>query len=246
MLEELQLLRGDPIEVQGIKIYQPTIGDITNLTVKVYEESLSLVLIKRAHLDKIFEQFDNPELDKLSNFELLLLLVKISPEFLIVLENACKLFFHTQQIEIDIENGQLILGLQDEIKLVDKDLFVQLSDVIKVQNNLLKPEEIMGQPSSAKAREILEKMQRARAKVEEIKAKQRAAQGESDSVQLHDLIMGVVFEVNGLTPYNIWDLPVYAMYKYFSKSQKREEYRLNIEKALAGVKLENKLLHWLF
>lgn len=153
--------------------------------------------------------------------------------------------------EIDgrlVVDNEMLQGMnEDEIKVVHRDNFDDIVEIIKLQNYLQKPNEI-GRAKELNAvdeatRELMLQMERNRKIVEDKKKAQKQADGDDDDIDISDIISAVGSKSNSINKLNIWDFTLYQIYDEYSRLELIDSYDFSIRAMMAGAeKVEVK--HW--
>jgi hypothetical protein len=126
---------------------------------------------------------------------------------------------------------------------ITEEVFNDAIQIIKIQNCFYKfnEDEDEFNPSSEKARQIIEKTLKARKKVAELKNQES---GESESITLFDLTSIVSTNCNGLSILNVWDLTFFQLNNQFNRMAMLDNYKINIRSMLAGAS-DVELTNWM-
>lgn len=137
-------------------------------------------------------------------------------------------------INIAVNNsGFTYINKEDKYIPISEEIFKDAVEIIKIQNCFYKfgEDENEFNPSSEKARQIIEKTLKARKKVAELKNQEN---GESESLTLFDLTSIVATNCNGLSILNVWDLTFFQLNNQFNRMAMLDNYKINIRAMLAG------------
>lgn len=150
--------------------------------------------------------------------------------------------------ELSVNNEILNSLSEDEIKIVHRENFDDLVEVIKIQNYLQKPavknDDDSFNPADEETRKLMEDMEKHRKKVEEKKRKQKEAEkGEGDDIDISDIISAVSSKSNSINKLNIWQLTLYQLYDEYSRLELIDNYDFSIKAMMAGAEKID-LKHW--
>lgn len=205
MISDLQLQKGNPIDIGLCKIYPLTLGEITDLGENLYNQYLSVLLIDKSSLN-----FDDasPEqkevLNKLTPYEIINLHISLEESMKDIFTNSLSLFLR-EKVEYHY-SGFFYLGkLKDNRKITDDD-FNKIKEIIKKQN-YLKDEEDDFKPANDKTIELFEKMKKIKDKLK----KQNSDKG----LKLSDIVSIVASYSNDINIFTVWNLKIYQLYESY-------------------------------
>lgn len=177
--------------------------------------------------------------DPISTFVFLIIQSLVNPEFGQLIKDAFYFFIH-QEIHFLYETSEIQVG--DDIqnhRSFTEDNYQEFIDILRI---IFKTKETHHQykADSKKAQAIIEKLNRGRAQVNEIKAKK----GADDEVDIDSLVSSL-----GLYYQNIdvvWNLPYYTFFDQVSRMQYKQNYDNNIVFSAAGAKIpKDKMKYWI-
>jgi hypothetical protein len=159
------------------------------------------------------------------------------------LENSLILFFKTTRININTEEHVIYIGESDELRIIDRDNFEKVREVIKWQNCLKKfdDDEDSNEEESDAVKRIREKLNKGKDLVNI--AKREDDEGEGIELDISDIISAVSSKSNALNKLNVFDLTLFQLYDEFKRLELIEQYDIGIKSMLAGAK-DVKLKHW--
>jgi len=149
----------------------------------------------------------------------------------------------------DIQVNEEVLESIDEseLKLIHRDNFDDIVEVIKLQNYLTKPKKkdsSEANPVDEETQRLIEDMERHRKRVEEKKnAQRRAEKGDDEDIDISDIISAVSSKSNSINKLNIWSLTLYQMYDEYSRLELIDNYDFSIRAMMAGAEKVD-LKHW--
>lgn len=248
-VDKLKLLAGDPIKFYNIGQVHPfTIGDIKDIGgEEQFNKYLNaLIMSKDMLINSPDEDEDNNKQDKeiieITNLDLIYLLNIQDVKFHDIYMEAMKFIFKE---DINFTEYGICVGEIDKKHLIDYQKYDELIEIIKIQNCLEKQKnEDEYNPSSDKARELLEKRKKLREKVNQLKNKDEESDGEP--LTLDDLVSILCANGNGINVFNVWDLSFYAFNDQFNRMKMFEDFQINVHSLLAGADPnEIELKHWM-
>jgi hypothetical protein len=133
---------------------------------------------------------------------------------------------------------------EDEIRLIHRENFDSLVGVVKLQNYLEKPSEVVKEenPADEETRKLMEHMKKMREKVEAKKKKQR--EGDDDeNIDIADIISAVSSKSHSINKINIWNLTLYQLYDEYARLELIDNYDFSIKAMMAGAEKVD-LKHW--
>lgn len=251
---ELSLLASDSIPFYNIGNIHPfTIGDIKNMGGEtVFNSYIGALTISKDKFNTNVDGDDQKQELNMSDFELAYTLcltdMKLNVDnkesyFKDIYLKAMSLIFKE---EINMCDIGFYVGDINQNRIIDSSNYDELINIVKLQNCLVKMGNTLLEenPSSDKARELLEKRRRAREKLNKIKNKDNEGSGEP--LTLSDLVSILCANGNGVTIFNVWDLSFYAFNDQFNRMKMFDDYQVNIRSILAGADpKEVELKHWM-
>lgn len=132
-----------------------------------------------------------------------------------------------------------------ELKFVHRDNFDEIVEIVKTQNYLTKPiEKINGSnPADEETKKLMEHMENMRNKVNEKKRLQKEMDGESDNIDISDIISSVTAKSNSIDKFNVWSLTLYQLYDEYARLELIDNYDFSIRAMMAGAEKID-LKHW--
>ena len=242
--EILKFQKGTPVFLDDIcAIYSVTIGEIVDLGYTKFQEYLSIITATKP------AQIQNSELsqilDKLSDFEYILMMVSVDRASNEAMKQAFKFFTH-ETISFSLEPAQIVVGPLQEKHILTEEKFYELQRIIRRAYFLeTQGQEIIIDKDDSPAVKALKKQMRAnREKVRKAKAKQAAHQG--TQLNFSDLIGSVTINHCNLNAVNIYNITYYMFHDQLKRMGWRDEFDINNRAAMAGAKLKkSQLKHWM-
>ena len=244
--DKLKLLYGKPLMYKDIcLVYSPLMDTVATIGLEEFYQCISLLLTSKPPAE---DREMKKLLDKLTDFEYLLMIVSMEPQHKQTLLRALEIFTQ-ERGTILMNNSSIILGDPIEKRVLDKDNFYEFQSYIGAvcaMEDYTQDRIEFKESDSPDARRIKIQLIEGRKKREI--AKQKAAKNKGDSkVQLTDLIASIPIGTNG--SYRLVDTQ-YMTYYAFQDQLKRmgwyEEFNINSQAAMAGAKIsKEKLSHWI-
>lgn len=244
--DKLKLLYGKPLMYKDIcLIHSPLMDKVASIGLDNFYQYISLLLTSKPPAE---DRESKKVLDKLSDFEYLLLITQIEPERKQLLLRALELFTQDRGT-ILLNNSAIVLGDPSEKRILDKDNFYEFQSYIGAvcaMEDYTADRIEFKDSDSPDARRIKINLIEGRKKREI--AKQKQSKNKKDSkVQITDLIASIPIGTNG--SYRLVDTQ-YMTYYAFQDQLKRmgwyEEFNINSQAAMAGAKIsKEKLSHWI-
>jgi hypothetical protein len=217
---KLGLILQEPIDFQGVKIYQPTLYEIFQCGVNIYN---SLLLPYSLTWDMI--GISEEKIEGLKFFDIVIKDKTLRELFV----QSLMVFCHTDKIDINNDSIKIESGL------INRDNFDEFGDII-LQINAREKQKIEKLPENPKQREIELKLRALRAKVKP-----------KNEFQLYDIINNVRYGGKYYIPMSeIQEMTLWSLYNAFNSKVGLSNYDATFSIALvAGDK--NKTLednHW--
>lgn len=243
----LKFQRGTPIFLDDIcAIYPATIGDIVDEGYDNFQKYLSLLTAEKPASDKKDDKEIKKLLDKLTDFQYILMMVMTDVKVNETFKNAFRFFTHETQITCIASPAQIIVGPMQEQHIIDEGKFYELQKILKRMYfiEVEGDEIIISEEDDYHTRRIKMQMRLNREKLRRAKAKK--ARQEGGDLKFSDLIGSMPFRECNLNMENIWNITYYSFYDQLKRSGWHEQFEINNRAALAGAKLKkSQLKHWM-
>ncbi|AYP68254.1 hypothetical protein PQE75_gp225 [Bacillus phage vB_BcoS-136] len=268
---KIVLLGGGSIRVENLNVIPYKLGEIKDYGYTKYMKNLQWVSLSiddfiNSVLDlekKIFLEQEKPNLKtfdfyiKLGGEELQKSLLRTlsmifkTDDIRILSTGVIAIDFVKKGIITIDEYGEMTINEdvlesigEDEITIITRDNFDDLTTVIKLQNYLEKPKSDKSEenPVDEETKMLQEHMKKMREKVEAKKNRQRQDDGESD-IDISDIISAVSSKSNSINKLNIWELTLYQLYDEYARLELIDNYDLSIKAMMAGAEKVD-LKHW--
>ena len=244
--EVLKFQKGSPIFLDDIcAIYSATLGEIVDEGYSNFQKYLGVLTASKP----VTKQEDSEVaevLDKLSDFEYLLLMASLDQDVNETIRNAFRFFTHENQIAFSLDPAQIVIGPLEEKHILTEDKFYEFQHILRRAYFIeVEGEEIIiNSDDPPEVRALKEKMRKNRELVAQAKAK-KAAQEHSD-LKFSDFIGSMAINHCNLNMDNIWNITYYAFHDQLKRMGWRDQFNINNQAALAGAKLKkSQLKHWM-
>lgn len=240
---EMKLLAGLSIEVEQVgKLYPIKLKEIAEIGESIYNQYLSALCFE---IDQLaIEEEKKQELKDQNITSFLFILSQCiydkSGSFLNLVLKSLK-FFLKSEIVLSSELQGFWIGTEEdlksylenkeenviqEIKVLTNENYEKFKEVLMLQSGLKTTDEIYN-PSNAKAKQIIEKMQQARKELAKAKSG-------GDSISLSDLVSSLIVYNKNISFQDVWELSFYQFNNYFKRMQMVMDYEINLQSLLHG------------
>lgn len=237
---KLKLFGGRPIKAEGYGDIAPLkVAEIIDIGYSEYMKCLNIMTLE-------VNDFLQQDIDEIHVFDLIVAFggEEIEKAF----EQALSLFLHGEAI-VDKENLRVFIKKSEEdIRIVNRDNYDAIQDIIKWQNYLKNFDEKKFDdfnPADEETRRLKEQMDAVAKRRDELKRKQNQDDSEdvNDNIDFYDILSAISSKSFGVSELNVIDLTVYQVYRKFKRLEIIEQYDISIKSILAGAK-DIKLRHW--
>ena len=242
--EILKFQKGSPVFLDDIcAVYSATIGEIVDLGYSKFQEYLSIITAVKPNIHQDDELMK--ALNKLSDFEYILMMVHMDVKANQSLKQAFNFFVH-ESVSFSLDPAQIVIGPLQEKHILTEEKFYQLQSLIKRAYFLeLEGEEIIinkDDPPSLKRLKM--QMRENREKVRKAKAKEASQKG--TDLHFSDLIGSFTINYCNVNGINVYDMTYYMFHDQLKRMGWRDEYNINSRAAMAGAKLnKSQLKYWM-
>lgn len=222
-------LLGAAIPLNNIcMVYPLKIKEVIGMGEDNYLAQLNLLTLTSMDLVETYKKKKVPVPDDIDVFDNLMESCERDNSFLLDLENAFFTFLR-EEVQILSDLKLISVGNGLEKRIIDKNIFYDLQDILRVQNRIPIFER---PPENETAME--KKFRLRREEVARAKQKQKQKEKNGESASLHDLISSLCCLGIGVTLQNVGDLSVYSFHELLDRSQAKEEYETDMRMLLAG------------
>lgn len=201
----LKLLLSLPIDIDGLKIYSPSLKSVIAIGYENYNRILSSWL---------FDKNKVPDLEKMeqSNLNFIIYFYEKDPDFRNHINTGSKLLFK-EEVSVIFENNSPSLYIGD-IR-ISSELLNSVQAAIKISNKI--PDKVIDEefnPANSKAEEFIKKIMGDRAKKPQKKQVNN----------LHSLISGLSWKSNNISILDIGELSIYQFYDGYYRLENIDHY----------------------
>lgn len=210
MENRLNYFLGKPVEVNGVKIYSPTIDEIVQIGEIKYNIYLSIATFNKEVVYKSLLNLDDSQYDEIADedaYDLFILPIPIRNELI----NALNFFTH-EQVEFDYKDLSFKVGNK---KFINKDNYLEVANIIKESNGILEEEKRI-KFKGHKAKLIYEKLKQLREKYKK---------DDGNTLELKDMLSILCnADGNGINIFNVGKLTIYQVYEHFERLNIKEKH----------------------
>lgn len=242
-IDNFLLLSGEDILLtdSNIIIYNPTIKDIVCffLNETKFLTGFEFLFFSKSRLDNSEQQL----LTEVSDFEVLMTLLNMSDtntslkSQLDCFKKFLLLLFKNYDIEYR-EDG-ILLSQGQHAFLIDEKIFNEVKNVVNQMFPFKKQQGIDFNPQSERARQIAEKIKKAREKLQKTKGQKTGADGLFEKY-ISILSIGLQIPIKEL-----YKCTVYQLLNMFERYEKKEVYDVYLKAQLAGATGMKEVDHWM-
>ena len=207
-------------------IYPMTVGTTLALD-KKYDVSLQLLTIDRSFIIQKYqlaygEDFNISDIP--TPLDYLMMSCELDNEFLLELKNAF-LTFIREEVTILISSCQIVIGSPLDKRIIDNNNFSDFQNIVRLQNKIPEVAKIP-ENESERAKHFREKRELRDA----VKRKQQGANAPS----FLDLMSAMCAYGVGITPLNIKDMSLFALYHQLNVNGSKERYNTEMHFLYGG------------
>ena len=243
--EVLKFLKGSPVFIEDIcAVYPATLGEIVDVGYENFQKYLG-ILTSDKPTDLQGDSELNNLLEKITDFQYLLLMTTLDPSINTLLKSAFRFFTHSQ-VTFILDPPQIIIGPVEDKHILEEKQFQDLQHILRRMYFIEQEGEeiIINDDDDPITKRIKMQMRINREKVR--KAKAKAKSGQDSDLKLSDLIGSMALNDCGLNIHNIWDITYYAFHDQLKRMGWRDQFNINQKAALAGAKInKSQLKHWM-
>lgn len=244
--DKLRLLAGLPLTFKDVSlVFSPRIKEIAQVGLDNFYKDVSLLLINKPAVE---EEEAKAVLDKLSDFEYLLLITQLEPENKRVLNEAFELFTQ-EKILVLLDQAAIIVGDPLEKRMITKDNFYDFQTYIGfvcAMDDFMDDRIELRDDDDPNVRRIKLQMIEGRKKRDAAKKKNQNNSNKKSDLAFADLIASLPIGAPGYTIESVMNLSYYAFQDQLKRMNWYEEFNINTRAAMAGAKIsKDKLTHWI-
>lgn len=266
---KLVLQSGGSIIVEGIEVKPFTLQEIVDYGYTAYMQKIQWISLTIDDFVEAIAEKDKKQLieDERENLKTLDFYTKLGgQEMLVGLIDSLSMIFRTNDIRLlsdgviafdfekmgiysEDEHGDMVLNEEkldtvdeNDLKIIHRNNFDEIVDVIKLQNYLKKPEEAKEEQYADEAtRKLMEQMKKNAERVDNIKKNQKDS--DEEPMDLSDIINAISSKSYSINELNVWQLTLYQMYQKYSRLEVIENYDFSVKAMMAGAEKID-LKHW--
>lgn len=227
---KFKLLGNRSITIEGAgDIYIPSIRDIFDLGMSIYNEYLSALLIDRSALET--------EVDEdISNFDVFIVNCYHNYSFKEISFKALNLFFKSEP-SIAMEGDEVFVKISEG--RIDRNNFTLLQKVLMFGNNVrLSSPESEYKPANSKARKMIEMIMK----------NKKNKPPPKEKMDLFSIVSGLIWKDNGQSINSILDMNIFQIYNGLHTTDKIENISHTVTALYAGTidgkKIKLSDMHW--
>jgi len=238
-----KLIRAKPIKVENILISLPTLNEIFDLGLDKYLEYLQSIIIDISDLNLDTEIFAGEEF---SDYQIFIMLLLTSKDFQNTFFEAMQLFTN----DTFVFEQEHIVGLRKTVteegevsfefnQILTEEFWLEMRKVLSLAHMQEEPKRY--DYANAKAKAIMEKLRKNKEEVQRIKAKR----GQSESLEVYELIGSVCTHSKAYNLFNVWNLTYYQFFDHYYRLNINDNYHFSLQSILAGADPKKvKVEHW--
>ncbi|EOO11476.1 hypothetical protein IGA_05752 [Bacillus cereus HuA3-9] len=233
--DKLRRLMGDGFYVGNALLKPKSLREIVRRGYLNHMSLLRTLLITKEDL------IDSETLHEFKDFTIyeIILGSQEDNEFQATYIEALEYFFNASYMAIDLETHTIAF---EEGLFIDEIAFNEAVLILK-QQNMIQDETVKQtneNPVDEKTRKILEKLNKGKKKVEEVKRKENQS---SQNIDFYSIVSAVSTKSNTISKLNVWDLTLVQLYDEYERLQLIDGYDTSILAMTQGAEIKN-LQHW--
>ncbi|UUV46968.1 hypothetical protein [Bacillus phage vB_BanS-Thrax5] len=267
---KLKLLGGQGIRVDNLVLTPYTLGEIRDMGYTYYMENLQwllptvddfikatddiekkMILMTERNKLKVFDFFSTLGGNELRQVAIMALSTIFRNKDIYFLEEQgiivfdffkLGIFYKDEDGRFQIDSEKLDKLPEEDLKVIHRDNFDEIIQVMKLQNGLTKlSKEDVENPADEETRKLMEQMKENREKVRRMKSLEKP--DDDDSIDIADIISAVSSKSYTINKLNIWDLTLYQMYDEYGRLELIDNYNVSVRAIMAGAEKVD-LKHW--
>lgn len=236
---------GLPLNFNDIVIHPLRVKNMLDVGERLYSVYLTVIISPHKVLDslEIKDKESLNNMEKLSSFELIMLLCRMSKEFEQTILKALHFFLSSYSVKTQwSQQCVIICDGEIEKEKLNKKNYDDFIDIIKLQNYVEYQDVEPTKKLSKKAKELLAKKRRAEEQVRKIKGNKSS----NGQVSFNDYLTAISVKSHIVDFNVIANMTLYAFYHHMQTLLSVESYDLGVQQLLAGAKPKDvNLKHWL-
>ena len=228
-LDYLTLLRGQSIPINGIAhIRFPKLSEIAELGSGSYNQYITMLMMNKDSIVKVFEIKENNELNKVTLFDIIFNIEGLRDMFYNIFS-----FFIAEELFVSIPYQCFYVKKKDKnkinnVRLIYQDNFEEIEDLILQTNYVNMSDEKNLKPAGKHTEELLKKREKYKQKF--------ANQNKNDmDISLANLISKLSTYNCGINLLNVWDYTIFQLFdQFFVMNNKRQIDMVNMSYSVWG------------
>lgn len=227
---KLRTFANKPTIYKDLVIKPKTLSQIIEIGYNEFNQNLNLVCLSKSDV------FPGVDFGEYQVTLLECLLHANDPELVTLYLNAFSFFLDST---LSIQEGTLAIN-ESRYSFGDLEF---LTEIIKIQNNVVVKQKDNFNPLNNRARKLKERIL---ARQEKIKKLKKGNQGNNEDLSFEDLISICASKCNGINIFNVFDLNYYQFNDQFNRTKIIDDYQVNIQALLHGADSKDiELKHWI-
>lgn len=222
---EEEAFLGVASDLNGIcKVKPLTIKEIYSIGVKNYYSKLGMLLLNESNIQAILKEQTGKTvpLEQINPLNYLLQNASLSDDFWIDFTKTLELFIPNEEILLLPKIDSILIGKPDDKRLINKQNYNDLVEILMIQNNRELPE-----PPPENESEIARSFRLKREARDLAKKKQQEKKGETQSF-LDTLVVAETFGID------VENKTLFAFYKLLERHRAREKWDNDLQMLCAG------------
>lgn len=214
MISQLKLQRGSAISVGELcKVHPLLLDEISEIEEEKYNQYINILMIDKSTVNR--DEISDEQYRNLTSYYVLVSYSHHDEMIRIMTEEALSIFLK-EQVTYHSE-GYFFIGEKSEQRIIDSNSYEEIKSVVRKQNYLQEKEvEKEFKPANDKAAEIIEKMKKAKEKMQK--------QNSDEGLNLSDIISIVANHSEDINILTVWNLTVYQLYECYLRLIMWDEY----------------------
>lgn len=245
----LRLLGKRPISLStgNINVYPKLVREVDEVGYSTYSKFINIILLNKEDLFSSEEELSEEiktilDDDRINIFDLI---VRIEDyNFVQLWLNALEFFLNEKCLIHPIDDDIRIVVVGDyedddisyeDIKIINRDNYNELIQVIKFQSYIESPEEIEDfNPENEEDRALWEQMRKDREMIKKAKAKRNG--GGNSNVNFSSIVSAVGTRSNSCNKDTVFDLTIYQLYDEYTRLGMHDNYNISLKAMFNGAK----------
>ncbi|MDS7057046.1 hypothetical protein NXG04_07085 [Klebsiella pneumoniae] len=235
--------------MESVQWLLPTVDDFIKSTTDIEKKMILMTERNKLKVFDFFSTLGGTELKQVVLMALAIIFRNDDIRFLdeqrgIIVFDFFKLgiFYKDEEGMIQLDSKKLENLPEEDFKVIHRDNFDEIVQVIKLQSGLTKlNKEDVENPADEETRKLMEQMKENRDKVNKIKMLEK--QEDDEPIDISDIVSAVSSKSHSINKFNIWDLTLYQLYDEYARLELIDNYNFSIKAIMAGAEKVD-LKHW--